>query len=271
VLRRATGYLQNHGSGSPRLDAELLMAHALGMRRLDLYLQFDRTLPDADLAPYRDLIGQRGRGTPVAYLVGTKEFMKLDFAVTPDVLVPNPDTEVLVQQAVAWGRRRGGQVRVADVGTGSGCIAVAVAHYLPDAVVWATDDDAAALSVAARNVEAHGLGDRVRLVQGDLLDPLPAELDLICANLPYVAEGSDLPAEVRAQPAHALFAAEEGGALVRKLVGAAPARLASGGAVLVEIDARLETPLLEALEGYAGHRYHRDLSGQLRVLEAWMS
>jgi release factor glutamine methyltransferase len=271
VLRRATGYLESHRSGSPRLDAEVLLAHALGVRRLDLYLQFDRPLQDADLAPYRDLIARRGKGEPVAYLVGRKEFMKLDFEVTPDVLVPNPDTEVLVQRAVSWARERGGSVRVADVGTGSGCIAVAVATYVPEATVWASDDDPAAVAVAGRNVEAHGLADRVTVVRGDLLAPLPDGLDLVCANLPYVAEDAQLPPEVLAQPAHALFAAEHGAALVKRLLGAAPARLVAGGVLLAEIDESLREPLLGGLEGYAGHRFHRDLGGHLRVLEAWTS
>ena len=271
VLRRATGYLESHGSSSPRLDAELLLAQALGLRRLDLYLQFDRPLRDADLAPYRELIARRGRGEPVAYLVGRREFMKLDFEVTRDVLVPNPDTEVLVQRAVSWARERGGPVRVADVGTGSGCIAVAVATYVPDATVWASDDDPAAVAVAERNVAAHGLGERVTVLRGDLVEPLPDRIDLLCANLPYVAEGTPLPPEVLAQPAHALFAPERGAALVRRLLGAAPARLAPGGVLLAEIDESLREALLGGLEGYAGHRFHRDLGGHLRVLEAWTS
>jgi release factor glutamine methyltransferase len=271
VLRRATGYLSERGSGSPRLDAEVLMAHALGLRRLDLYLQYDRPLSEAELGPYRALVARRAKGEPVAYLVGRREFMKLDFEVSPDVLVPNPDTEVLVERAVSWARQRGGAVRVADVGTGSACIAVAVAHYVPDARVWAGDDDAAALAVAERNVCRHGLGGRVTLVRGDLLDPFPDGLDLVCANLPYVAEDAALPAEVLAQPAHALFAAEGGAALVRRLLGAAPARLTPGGAVLAEIDESFHDALLGALEGYAGHRLHRDLGGRLRVLEAWTS
>ena len=271
VLRRATGYLESHGSGSPRLDAELLLAQALGLRRLDLYLQFDRPLRDADLAPYRDLIARRGRGEPVAYLVGRKEFMKLDFEVTPDVLVPNPDTEVLVQRAVSWARERAGRVRIADVGTGSGCIAVAIARYVPDALVWATDDDSAAVAVAERNVAAHGLTDRVTVLRGDLVEPLPDGLDLMCANLPYVAEGTELPQEVLAQPGHALFAAERGAALIRRLLGAAPAKLVPGGVLLAEMDESLREPLLGGLEGYAGHRFHRDLGGHLRVLEAWTS
>lgn len=271
VLRRATGYLTSHGSGAPRLDAELLMAHVLGIRRLDLYLQFDRHLSEAELAPYRGLIARHGKGEPVAYLLGRKEFMKLDFEVTPEVLVPNPDTEVLVQRAVTWVRERGGPVRVGDVGTGSGCIAVTIAHYAPEASVWASDDDAAALLVARRNVNAHGLADRVTLAQGDLLEPLPDALDLVCANLPYVAEGTQLPAEVLAQPAHALFAAEGGVALVRRLLAGAPAKLSAGGAVLAEIDPSQPPALLDALEGYAGHRFHRDLAGHVRVLEAWTS
>lgn len=269
ILRRATGYLTSHGSTSPRLDAEILLAHALGVRRLDLYLQFDRPLSDGDLAPYRELIARRGKGEPVAYLTGHREFMKLDLEVTPAVLVPNPDTEVLVQRAVSVARERGGRVRVADVGTGSGCIAVAIGHYVPQATIFATDDDAAALAVAERNVRAHGLADRVTLLQGDLVDPLPGALDLVCANLPYVADGTALPAEVTAQPAHALFAREGGAALIRRLLGAAPARLVAGGVLLAEIDPSLHEALLGGLEGYAGHRFHRDLGGHLRVLEAW--
>jgi release factor glutamine methyltransferase len=274
VLRRATGYLTSHGSGSARLDAEVLMAHALSARRLDLYLQFDRSLSEAELVRYRELVSRRGRGEPVAYLVGRREFMKLDFEVTPDVLVPNPDTEVLVERAVSWARERcavGGGVRVADVGTGCGCIAVSIAHYVPQASVWASDIDEAALTVADRNVRAHSLSDRVSLVLGDVLAPLPGALDLVCANLPYVAIGTKLPAEVLAQPARALFAEDGGAALVKRLLGDAPAKLAPGGAVFVEIDKSLQGALQGALEGYAGHRFHRDLGGNVRVLEAWTS
>jgi release factor glutamine methyltransferase len=276
VLRRSTGYLERHGATSPRLDAELLLAHALGVRRLDLYLQFERPLEEPELQRCRDLIGQRATGQPVAYLLGHKEFMKLEFEVTPAVLVPNPDTELLVERAVSWARERApageapdpAAVRVADVGTGSGCIAVAIAHYVPAAHVWATDDDAAALEVARHNVERHELAGQVTLCQGNLLDPLPDQLDLICANLPYVAEGAAVSADVAAQPGHSLFAPEGGAALVRQLLAAAPARLAPGGAVLAEIDAGVGESL--DLRGYAGHRLHRDLAGLIRLLEAWV-
>lgn len=269
VLRRATGYLDQHGSSSARLDAELLLARSLDIRRLDLYLQFERPMAETELAPYRDLISRRARGVPVAYLLGHKEFMNLDFEVSSAVLVPNPDTETLVERAVSWARARGGEVTVADIGTGSGCIAVAVAHYVPEATVIATDDDEGALEMAGRNVARHELEPRVTLRRGDLLEPLADAVDLICANLPYVDEAAELPAEVLAQPHHALFAADAGTALVHRLLRAAPNRLRPQGAVLAEIDPRQQEALLPALEGYAGHRFHRDVGGRVRVVEAW--
>lgn len=268
VLRRATDYLAAHGSTSPRLDAEVLLAHALGLRRLDLYLQFERPLTEAELRPYRDLVFRRGKGEPVAYLVGHKEFMKLEFEITPAVLVPNPDTETLVLRAVEWCRARGEPVRVADVGTGSGCIAVSVAYYVPKATVFAGDDDPAALAVAERNVSRHGLQGRVSLLLGDLLEPFPGDLDLICANLPYLDRDAALEVEVLAQPAHALFAEQNGLALVRRLLAEAPAKLSPHGAVLVEMDPGQPEQL--DLTAYAGHRLHRDLAGRVRVLEAWL-
>jgi release factor glutamine methyltransferase len=270
LLKVSAGYLEKRGADSARLDAEVLLAHALGLRRLDLYLQFDRALTEPELATYRALIARRAKGEPVAYLVGHKEFMGLDFVVTPDVLVPNPDTEVLVQRAVAIAREADVPVRVADVGTGSGCIAVAVAHYAPNAEVWASDISPAALRVAALNVSAHGLEGRVHLACGDLMDPLPGRFDVVCANLPYLSAAAKLPAEVVAQPATALYAEGDGVALVARLIGESPAHLVPGGRVLAELD----PSILAAVTGAAGlafksQRVHRDLGGHERVLEAW--
>jgi len=270
VLKLSTDYLQKHGSESARLDAEVLLAYTLGLRRLDLYLKFDRPLHDPELSAYRALVALRGKGEPVAYLVGHKEFMGLDFEVTPDVLVPNPDTEVLVQRAVAIAREADRQLRVADVGTGSGCIAIAVAHYAPNTEVWASDVSQEALAVAGRNVARHHLAERVHLEQGDLMSGLAGEFDLVCANLPYVASGARLPAEVSAQPARALYADEGGAALVRRLLAEAPARLRPGGRVLAEIDPAI-VGMTAVLAGrdFAGHRIHRDAGGRERVLELW--
>jgi release factor glutamine methyltransferase len=270
VLKLSADYLAKHGSDSPRLDAEILLAHALRLRRLDLYLQFDRRLSETELVAYRSLIAQRSKGEPVAYLVGHKEFMGLDFEVTPDVLVPNPDTEVLVQRAVAIAREADGPFRVADVGTGSGNIAIAVAHYAANTEVWASDISRDAVDVAARNVARHQLDARIHLVCGDLMDPLPGELDLVCANLPYVDSEAHLPADVSAQPARALYAEQGGQALVARLLDGAPARLRPGGRVLAEIDPSIADSLEQlAAQRFAGYRTHRDLGGHLRVLEAW--
>jgi len=270
VLKLSADYLQKHGSDSGRLDAELLLAHALGLRRLDLYLKFDHSLADPELAAYRSLVSRRGKGEPVAYLVGHKEFMGLDFEVTRDVLVPNPDTETLVQRAVEIAREASRHLRVADVGTGSGSIAVAVAHYAPNTEVWASDTSRDALDVAGRNVNKHGLNDRVHLECGDLMQPLPGGLDLVCANLPYVPIGASLPAEVTAQPAGALRAGEGGAALVIRLLDQAPAHLAPGGRVLAEIDPAIVAAVTEAAgRNFTAHRLLRDLGGHDRVLEAW--
>jgi release factor glutamine methyltransferase len=242
----------------------------MGIRRLDLYMQFDRPMSDVDLGRYRNLTARRARGEPVAYLVGRKEFMALDFEVTPAVLVPNPDTEILVQRAVAIAREAAAAFRAADVGTGSGCIAVALAHYASGVEVWAGDVSKEALEVAARNVAKHGLADRVHLSCGDLLDAIPAELDLVCANLPYVDPSAALPPEVRAQPASALYAGEGGAELVIRLLRASPGHLRAGGRVLVEIDPAILDAVLAAASGvYAEHRVHRDLGGHERVVEAW--
>ena len=270
VLKAASGHLQKHGSDSARLDAELLLAQALGIRRLDLYLQFDRRLSDEELSDYRDLTKRRARGEPVAYLVGHKEFMALDFEVTPAVLVPNPDTEVLVQRAVEIARQAKGPLRVADVGTGSGCIAIAIAHYAPEVEVWASDISREALEVAERNVAKHGLTERVHLDCGDLLDPLPGSFDLVCANLPYVAAGAELPVEVKAQPASALYAADGGTALVLRLLEVAPVRLNPGGRLLAEVDPAIASAARDAAgRDFSNLTVHRDLGGRDRVIEAW--
>jgi len=272
VLKLASDHFQKRGSESARLDAEVLLAHALGLRRLDLYLKFDRPLSELEVTSYRELVAKRAKGEPVAYLVGHKEFMGLDFLVTPAVLVPNPDTEVLVQRAVELAREAKGALRIADVGTGSGCIAIAIAHYASDVEVVASDVSPEALEVARRNVEAHGLEGRVQLVCGDLMGPLAGSFDLVCANLPYVAIGSSLAPEVVAQPARALYADARGSALVTRLMDQAPARLSVGGRVLVELDPSILALTVDAADrNFAGHRIHRDLAGHDRVIEAWSS
>jgi len=270
VLKLASDHFQKRGSDSARLDAEVLLAHTLGLRRLDLYLKFDRPLSEVEVTSYRELVAKRAKGEPVAYLVGHKEFMGLDFVVTPAVLVPNPDTEVLVQRAVEIVREAKRPMRVADVGTGSGCIAVAIAHYAANVEVVASDVSPEALEVARRNVVAHGLDSRIQLVCGDLMGPLAGSFDLICANLPYIAEGLPLAPEVVAQPARALYADAEGSALVTRLLDDSSSRLSAGGRVLAELDPSIMAEAVDAAaRKFTGHRIHRDLARHERVIEAW--
>jgi release factor glutamine methyltransferase len=270
VLKLASEHLVKHGSDSARLDAEVMLAGALGLRRLDLYLQFDRALSESELSVFRAQVARRAHGEPVAYVVGHKEFMALDFEVTPAVLVPNPDTEVLVQLVVARARELGPTVRIADVGTGSGCIAIAVAHYTPDVEVWASDVSSEALEVAGRNVAKHSLETRVHLACGDLMAPLLGSFGLVCANLPYLAARTVLPAAVLAQPSIALYAEGGGADLIIRLLETAPARLNPGGRVLLEVDPSILPSVLEVADrNFAGRRVHQDLAGHERVLEAW--
>jgi release factor glutamine methyltransferase len=166
VLRLSTGFLAQRGSGSARLDAELLTAHSLGLRRLDLYLQYDRPLREDELEPVRALLRRRAAGEPVAYLLGHREFYGRTFAVTPTVLIPRPDTETLVEAALRWARAQQRPLRIADVGTGSGCIAVTMAAELPDATVIGGDVSGEALQVARANADKNGVGERVTFVEG---------------------------------------------------------------------------------------------------------
>lgn len=270
VLKLASEHLGKHGSDSARLDAEVMLAGSLGLRRLDLYLQFDRALSEGELSVFRAQVARRAHGEPVAYVVGHKEFMALDFEVTPAVLVPNPDTELLVQLVVARAREAGRPLRIADIGTGSGCIAIATAHYSPDVEVWASDISGEALEVAARNVAKNSLEPRVHLACGDLMEPLPGTFDLVCANLPYLAADVPLPAAVLAQPRVALYADAGGAGIVVRLLEAAPARLNAGGRVLLEVDPSVLALALEVADrNFVGRRVHQDLAGHERVLEAW--
>ncbi len=269
VIRWTAARFAERGIVTPRLDAELIVAHVLSLPRVQLYVQFDRPLSAMELPDIRALIKRRQSGEPVAYLVGKKEFWGFELAVDARVLVPRPDTETLVEEARV--RLAGVEApRIADVGTGSGALAVTLAKLRPDATVWASDVSAAALEVARGNAER--LGAAVTFVEGDLAAPLAAHAPfaLIVANLPYVrsADLAALPLEVRAEPVLALDGGDDGLRLVRRLVDAAPALLAAGGVLALEIGAGQAgaTAGLLGAAGFVDVRVRPDLAGIDRVV-----
>jgi release factor glutamine methyltransferase len=272
VVRLSTAYLNDHGSDSARLDAELLVAHALGIARLDVYLQYDRPLDDPELGAIRELLRRRGRGEPVAHLTGRREFHGRSFRVTPDVLIPRPETESLVERALLAARERSGPLRIADLGTGSGCLAISLACELPAATVIAVDLSPAALAVAAGNAEALGVADRVLFVEGGWVDGLVADLDLVVSNPPYVttAEMDELSRDVGFEPRLALDGGPDGLDPYRLLLPAVAEFSPRAWWVGLEVDSRRATAvagIAGALWPEAGVSITADLAGRPRVVE----
>jgi release factor glutamine methyltransferase len=231
------------------LDAEVLARHVLNWDRAALVARWRETAPEAFLERFQTLVTRRASREPVAYITGHREFWNLDFDVTPDVLIPRPETELIVEEALRHTREVGSPRQIIDVGTGSGCIAIALAHELPSARITGTDISLAALDVARRNAERHGLAHRVRFVNADLLDE-ETTADLIVSNPPYipVGDGPGLQPEVgRHEPAAALFGGPgDGLELVRRLLRSAAARLANDGRLVIEFGFGQEAALREA-------------------------
>jgi len=277
LLNWTTDFLRDKGVESPRLDAEVLLAAARGCQRIELYTAFDEPAPEALREKFRALVKERATGKPVAYLVGKREFFSLTFELTPDVLIPRPETELLVVRALDLARTMGGDVlEIADVGTGSGVLAVALAKHLPQCRVTATDVSAAALSVAQRNAERHGVIGRIEWYEGDLFAPVDVKrrFSLIVSNPPYVTSGemTQLAADVRRfEPALALDGGPEGTSVIERLLPQAAERLLPGGWLLMEIGPstfeRVER-LVAATPGLERRPTQKDLAGLPRVVQA---
>lgn len=271
LLREATATLAPVSS-SPRLDAELLLAHVLGWTRARLLAERDDAPTPAQTAAFAALVSRRATLEPVAYMVGHREFYGLDLAVTPDTLVPRPETELLVDLALRAApaiRPYGPRLTIADIGTGTGAIAIALATHLPEALIYASDLSAQALEVAHRNVERYGLADRVRLLHGDLLTPLPEPVDLLVSNPPYTILAEVEP-NVRAhEPPLALDGGPDGAAIYRRLLAGIRPYLRPDGAVLLEIGAwqgdLVATMLRESMPDMLV-TIHPDLAGRDRVV-----
>ena len=234
VLEWTKGYLAEKGIGNARLEAEWMLCEILGLDRVGLYVNFDKPLSAAELAHFRGMVARRARREPLQYILGTQEFMGLDFDVTPAVLIPRHDTEVLAEEAI---RRATPSGRILDIGVGSGCIAVALAKALPEAEVWGVEKSPEAMVLAQRNAAKHGV--RVTLFEGSLFEPFPdRQFDLIVSNPPYIptADLETLQPEVRDyEPSQALDGGPDGLDFYRLIIPAAPDYLAPGGWLLFEV------------------------------------
>lgn len=276
LLSWTADYLKKHGSDSPRLDAEVLLAHSLGCERIELYTCFDEQPGDERRSAFRDLVRRRAEGMPVAYLVGHREFFSLSFRVTEDVLIPRPETEHLVVAAIDLTRQVKGPATVCDVGTGSGIIAVCLARQVPECRVTAVDISPAAIEIARQNAAAHEVAQRVEFLEGNLLEVLPAEpaFDLILSNPPYVADGEadQMAAETRRfEPRQALFAGPKGTEVIERLVPQASERLKPHGHLLLEISPMIHQRVREIIAGDEHLDFAqtvKDLAGHERVVVA---
>jgi len=272
LLRWTQAHFASRGIESTRLDAECLLAHALGSDRLRLYLDFDKPVEAAERARFRELVRRRAdERVPVAQLTGRKEFWSLSFEVTPEVLIPRPETETLVAWLLDALPDREAELDVLDVGTGSGAIAVALASELPKARFTATDVSPAALALAERNALAHGVADRIRFVPGDGFEPVAGRrFDAVLANPPYVAErdAAGLAPELRHEPRGALFGGPDGTALLRRFAAEVAGHLAPGGRAAFEVgsDQAGDVAAWLAAGGLRDVEVRRDLAGRQRIV-----
>ncbi|MGD0015931.1 MAG: peptide chain release factor N(5)-glutamine methyltransferase [Verrucomicrobiia bacterium] len=279
IINRTTPFLENHGVGSPRLNIELMLAHMLGKRRLDLYMEFERELDEPALEKLREMVKRRAAGEPLQYITGEAEFCGLKFAVDRQVLIPRPETELLVEtvleQLKEGVRSQKSEVRIIDLCTGSGCVAVALAKNLENTTIFSTDISTDALAVARRNAARHGVEKKIRFLQGDLLSVIPDSLraDVLVSNPPYIASGElvGLPKEVRDfEPVQALVAGEDGLKVIRRIVANASRFLLPDGILALELGAgqRVAVEQLCAQHGLQMVKVVKDLQGHERVIVA---
>jgi release factor glutamine methyltransferase len=277
LLNWTTEFLREKGAENPRLDAEVLLAFARGSKRIELYTAFDEPAQEEVRERFRALVKERAAGKPVAYLVGQREFFSLPFEVTPDVLIPRPETELVAVRALDLAKPQAADgLAIADVGTGSGVLAVTLAKHLPTSRVTAIDLSDAALAVARRNAQRHGVAERIEFVRSDLFDQVdPSRVfDFIVSNPPYItsAEMAELADDVRRyEPALALDGGPAGTNVVERLLPQAAERLTTDGWLLMEtsptIADRVER-LVDATPMLKRFPTQKDLAGHARVVEA---
>ncbi|TAK24545.1 MAG: peptide chain release factor N(5)-glutamine methyltransferase [Chloroflexota bacterium] len=239
LLRAATAWLRGQGDDEARLDVELLLARTLEIDRAGVYAHLTDPLPKPRRTEFEALLARHANGEPIAYILGVREFYGLTFVVRPGVLIPRPETELLVEETIAFARQRGlAQPRIIEVGTGSGAVAIALAHALPAAIISAVEIDEAAVQIARENVVRHHVGDRVTIRRGDLLHGIGGDWDAVIGNLPYIpSQAVDaLDRGVRDwEPRIALDGGDDGLSPHRRLLAQAPSHLAAGGMVMLEV------------------------------------
>jgi release factor glutamine methyltransferase len=276
IIKRTTDFFAGKQIESPRLNAELLIGHALGLKRMQLYLQFERPMTESELEKIRPLVRRRAQHEPIQYIIGETEFCGLKLKVDRRALIPRPETELLVEIVVAAAASRTG-LRVADLGTGTGAIALALANQLADARVVAVERDPDAAALAAENIGAAGMADRVRLVNASWFDGFGPEerFDIIVSNPPYLtrSETEQAAPEVRNHEPHAaLTSPDDGLADLRTLVAQAPRFLAPGGLLALETGIAHHERLRGATADAAFARFEsrQDLTGRDRYVLAWV-
>ena len=270
VVQAMTAYFKKHKIESPRLNAEHLLAHVLGRKRIELYLEFERKLTESELGPLRDLVRRRGEGEPLQHLLGTAEFCGHVFLCDKRAMVPRPETEELVEFLES--EIRNPKSEILDVGTGSGVIALSLAIKFPEAKIVAADISEDALALAQENAALLNLRDRVRFLKSNLFANVEGSFDLVVANLPYISteDRHTLSREVLHDPAVALFASARGDELLRELIRQASSRLRAGGMLALEIGLGQSEGLLSALaeKNYRDIYLKTDYSGVTRFLFA---
>jgi release factor glutamine methyltransferase len=276
VIQWTNEHFQKKGLDNPRLEAEVLLAHLLGIDRMGLYLNYDRPLKEEERTAYREMIQRRMAGEPIAYIVGSKEFWSLSFAVSPECLIPRPQTEHLVEEAVRIGKGLEPPLRVLEIGYGCGAVAIALARELDQAQIVATDISPGACSLAQENAEAHGVKGRIRFVLGDLFPIGEKPFGLICSNPPYIPtkEVLSLAPEVRDyEPLNALDGGEDGLRFFRQIAQGAPAFLVAGGWLLLEMGQGQAPQVVAILQehGFKHIDLIPDYAGVKRVIRAeWL-
>ena len=275
VLADTEKFFAGHNIENPRLDAEVLLADLLNMERINLYVNFDYPLSENELVRYRKRIIKRAKHYPVAYITGTKEFMSLVFSINENVLIPRPETELLVEEVISYCENKGIKgPNIVDVGTGSGAIMVSLGYYLSQAKIIGIDIKDETLTVAQGNIKKHELVDRLKVIKGDLLTPLikmdKNNVDIVVSNPPYISseEMKELPAEVKKEPVIALAGGKSGLKIYNDLIPQSKKVLVPGGLLILEIAYNQAGAICEILKDWDNVSVKKDYAGHDRIVIA---